>query len=323
MTVSIIVPVYNECENIRHLHKQVCAALAGWEREWELVLVDDGSTDGGHLTMQELVAEDSRVKIIRLRRNFGQSAAMHAGMQLAEGEVIVTMDGDLQNDPADIPAMVAKLEDGYDLVHGWRKDRQDKLITRKIPSWIANRLISWVAEFPIHDLGCTLKAMRREIAREIELYGEMHRFIPILAHARGARCVEVVTRHHPRRFGQTKYGLGRTTRVLLDLITVKYMLAWFASPMKLFGRIGLACSLLMLAAGIAATVMKLGYGVDLTGNPLTLLSVVSALAGIQFFSLGLLGEVCARIYYASQPKQNFAVRELVNFESQRALRKAA
>lgn len=323
MTVSIIVPVYNERENIRHLYSQVASALSGWDLEWELVLVDDGSTDGGHLPMNELAAKDRRVKIIRLRRNFGQSAAMHAGLQLAEGDVIVTMDGDLQNDPADIPALVAKLDEGFDLVHGWRKERQDKLLTRKIPSWIANRLISWVAEFPIHDLGCTLKAMRQEIAREIELYGEMHRFIPILAHARGARCVEVVTRHHPRRFGQTKYGLGRTTRVLLDLITVKYMLAWFASPMKLFGRIGLGCALLMLAAGFAAAVMKTGYGIDLTGNPLTLLSVVSGLAGVQFFSLGLLGEVSARIYYASQPKQNFAVRELVNFEAPIMVRRAA
>jgi len=222
------------------------------------------------------------------------------------------LDGDLQNDPLDIPTLVQKLDEGYDLVHGWRKQRQDMLLTRKLPSTIANWLISRVTRFPIHDLGCTLKAIRREIAVELELYGEMHRFIPILAHQRGARCVEVVTRHHPRRFGQTKYGLSRTLRVILDLVTVKYMLDYFASPMKLFGRFGLACFFIATVAGIVTAAMKLAGGMDMTGNPLMLLAVLGTIAGIQFFSLGLLGEVNARIYYDSSRRQNYAVRELVN-----------
>jgi glycosyltransferase involved in cell wall biosynthesis len=237
---------------------------------------------------------------------------MQAGIQHARGDTIVTLDGDLQNDPLDIPTLVHKLDEGYDLVHGWRKLRQDTLLTRKVPSKIANWLISRVTRFPIHDLGCTLKAIRRDIAIELELYGEMHRFIPILAHARGARCVEVVTRHHPRRFGQTKYGLSRTVRVLLDLITVKYMLDYFASPMKLFGRFGLACFAIAILSGVGSVAMKVAGGTDMTGNPLTLLAALATIAAIQFFSLGLLGEVAARIYYGQHGQQNYAIRELIN-----------
>jgi hypothetical protein len=218
--------------------------------------------------------------------------------------------------------LIRRLDEGFDLVHGWRQDRHDTLLTRKIPSRLANWLISRTTGFPIHDLGCTLKAIRREIAVELELYGEMHRFIPILAHQRGARCVEMVVRHHPRRFGRTKYGLSRTVRVLLDLLTVKYMLDYFASPMKLLGRFGLACLLVSLLAGVATVAMKFG-GVDMTGNPLMLLAVLGAIAAIQFFSLGLLGEVNARIYYASQPKQNYAIRELVNFDTDSTPRRRA
>ncbi len=187
-----------------------------------------------------LPSQDERLVVIHFRRNYGQTAAMQAGLEAAQGEYVVTLDGDMQNEPADIPRFLEQLDAGYDLVHGWRKHRQDKLWTRKIPSRLANWLISWVTNFPIHDLGCTLKAMRREVAQELELYGEMHRFIPILAHWRGARCLEMVTTHHPRRFGTTKYGLSRTLRVVLDLVTVKYMLDYYTSPMKLFGRIGLA-----------------------------------------------------------------------------------
>jgi glycosyltransferase involved in cell wall biosynthesis len=251
--------------------------------------------------------------VIRFRRNFGQTAALAAGIREAVGDIIVTMDGDLQNDPADIGPMVRKLEEGFDLVHGWRQDRQDALVSRKIPSRLANWLISRATGFAIHDLGCTLKAMRREIAQELELYGEMHRFIPILAHGRGARCVEMVTRHHPRRFGQTKYGLSRTVRVLLDLVTVKYMLDYFASPMKLFGRIGLTCGLVAAMSGGIAASMKIASGVDLTGNPLFSLTILSLMASLQFFTLGLLGEVHARVYYAGQTNQHYAIRERVHF----------
>ena len=316
MSVSVVVPVYNEVDNVPLLYGQLAKVLPELERPWEIVFVDDGSTDGTVERLKELAALDPCVKVVRFRRNFGQTAAMHAGLQLATGDVIVTLDGDLQNEPGDIPMMVRKLDEGFDLVHGWRKERHDALVSRKIPSRIANWLISRTTRFPIHDLGCTLKALRRDIARELELYGEMHRFIPILAHARGARCVEVVTRHHARRFGQTKYGIGRTVRVVLDLITVKYMLDYFASPMKLFGKFGILCGAVGALAAIATVLMKVLGGVDMTGNALSLLTVLSLIGCVQFLSLGLLGEVSARIYYAAQPKQNFAIRELINFEQQ-------
>jgi glycosyltransferase involved in cell wall biosynthesis len=327
MSISIVVPVCNELENIGPLYQQLAAVLPSLGRAWEIVFVDDGSTDGSGQRLKELAARDRRIKIVAFRRNYGQTAAMQSGIHHSTGDVIVTLDGDLQNDPLDIPTLVSKLDEGFDLVHGWRKQRQDMLLTRTLPSRAANWLISRVTGFPIHDLGCTLKAMRREIAVELELYGEMHRFIPILAHQRGARCVEVITRHHPRRFGQTKYGLSRTFRVVLDLITVKYMLDYFASPMKLFGRFGLACLTIAILSGLAAVAMKLAGGTDLTGNPLTLLAVLATMAGIQFFSLGLLGEVSARIYYGSQQRQNYAVRELINcgddLSPQMTLRRAA
>jgi glycosyltransferase involved in cell wall biosynthesis len=325
MTISVVVPIYNELENIPLLYQQLAAVLPSLNRPWEIVFVDDGSTDGSSDRLKQIAARESRVKVVHFRRNYGQTAAMQAGIQHSIGETIVTLDGDLQNDPLDIPMLVQKLDEGYDLVHGWRKQRQDTLLTRRLPSQIANWLISRVTRFPIHDLGCTLKAIRREIAVELELYGEMHRFIPILAHQRGARCVEVVTRHYPRRFGQTKYGLSRTVRVVLDLITVKYMLDYFASPMKLFGRFGLACFAVAILSALAAVEMKIAHATDMTGNPLTLLAVLGAIAGIQFFSLGLLGEVNARIYYGSERRQSYAIRELINCDPREEahLRRAA
>jgi len=314
MDVTVAIPIFNARDNIQPLYRQLIEALSGQDRSFELLFVDDGSTDGSDLKLSQLARQDDRVKVIRFRRNYGQTAAMHAGLQEAAGEAIVTIDGDLQNDPADIPMMLDKLDEGYDLVHGWRKDRKDAWLNRRLPSGIANWLISRTTRFPIHDLGCTLKVIRREIARELELYGEVHRFIPILAHQRGARCVEVVTKHHPRIAGKTKYGIGRTFRVVLDLITVKYMLDYFASPMKLFGTIGLWCALIAGISAIATVAMKLFGSADMTGNPLLLLTVFSAMASLQFMSLGLLGEVNARIYYGSQKKQHYAVRERLNFD---------
>ena len=217
--------------------------------QYEIILVDDGSSDGSLGVMEEMAERDPHVRVVEFRKNFGQTAAMAAGIQAATGDVIVTMDGDLQNDPTDIPKMLDLIDEGYDLVHGWRKDRQDAWLSRKLPSRIANWLISRVTVFPVHDLGCTLKAIRREIAQEIELYGEMHRFIPILARDRGAKCTEMVTKHHPRRFGQSKYGISRTLRVLLDLLTVKYLIQYLPSPMRLFGMGGLACCLVGMLSG--------------------------------------------------------------------------
>lgn len=313
MFVSVVVPIYNEFHNIDLLYSQLNEVLSKLDRDYEILLIDDGSTDGTVEMLRQLAATDQHVKVVYFRRNFGQTAAMQAGLQMASGDVIVTLDGDLQNDATDIPMMLDKIEEGYDLVHGWRKDRQDAFLNRKLPSTVANWLISRTTRFPIHDLGCTLKAIRREIAQDLELYGEMHRFIPILAHQRGARCAEVVTKHHPRRFGQTKYGIGRTFRVVLDLLTVKFMLDYFASPMKLFGSIGLFCMLLSGLSGFVTVAMKWFGQIDMTGNPLLMLTVFSAMVSVQFMSLGLLAEVNARIYFGSQNKQHYAVRERLNF----------
>ncbi len=309
--ISLVIPVMNELDNVDPLHRQLAAMLDTLDRTAEIVIVDDGSTDGTRERLEALAATDPRLKVVMLRRNFGQTAAMQAGIDHASGEIIVTLDGDLQNDPADIPMMIAHIESGYDLVHGWRKHRQDAFVNRKLPSKMANWLISRTTGFPIHDLGCTLKAIRADIAKELELYGEMHRFIPILAHMRGAKCLEVVTRHHPRTAGKTKYGIGRTTRVLLDLMTVRYLQRYFASPMKLFGMVGLACAALSIVSLIGATGMKLVGGIDITGNPLLWLTLLSGVFSIQFLSLGLLGEVNARIYFAQGEQRNYTVRRVV------------
>lgn len=311
MRISIIVPVYNEVENLPMLVQEVTKVMDQLSGSSELILVNDGSQDGSTELLDELAATDERLVIVHFRKNYGQTAAMQAGLEAARGEYLVTLDGDMQNDPNDIPTMLEKLDAGFDLVHGWRKDRQDTLVTRKIPSRIANWLISRVTRFPIHDLGCTLKAMRREIAEELELYGEMHRFIPILAHWRGARCCEMVTTHHPRRFGKTKYGLSRTLRVVLDLLTVKYMLDYYTSPMKLFGRLGVG----FLVAGtfmlLATMLMKVMANFDMTGNPLLLLGAMLCILSVQLFSVGLLGEANTRLYYRRNERRPFTIRRVV------------
>ncbi len=315
--ISVVIPIYNELENIPILYRSLKAVLEPLDEPYEILFVDDGSTDGSTERLRELAAEDRRVKLIIFRRNFGQTAALDAGLHAASGDVVVTMDGDLQNDPEDIPFMVAKLREGYDLVHGWRRDRQDEFLRRRLPSKIANWLISKVTGFPVRDLGCTLKVMRRELAEDLHLYGEMHRFIPILAHWLGARCVEVVTRHHPRRFGQSKYGLSRTVRVLLDLLTVKYLVRYLTSPMRLFGGLGLGATAVGCASGAATVWMKLVHGVDMTGNPLLLLAVFCVLVGVQLVILGMLGELGTRTYYESQGRRPYAIRERVNFDEPR------
>ena len=312
--VSVIVPIYNELDNVFLMYNELKESMELLGRPFELVLVDDGSKDGTTERLAEIAKSDTRVKLVLFTRNYGQTAAMQAGIQNANGEYLVTIDGDLQNDPRDIPMMLEKLDEGYDLVHGWRKDRKDRLLSRKIPSKIANWLISRVTEFPIHDLGCTLKAMKAEVAQQIELYGEMHRFIPILAHQLGAKSIEVETNHRERKFGEAKYGIGRTFRVILDLITVKYMIKYFASPMKLFGKLGLWVGALGTLSLFGSAAMKILGGVDLTGNPLLLLGILATILSVQFFSLGLIGEVCARIYYMSDSRANYQVREFVNFD---------
>lgn len=314
-SVSVVVPIYNELDNIDLAWEELNKLLLSTGRRFEIVFVDDGSNDGSRQKLMDLALDNAVVRVVLLRRNFGQTAAMHAGIQHSSGDYIVTMDGDLQNDPASVPAMLSKLDEGYDLVHGWRKDRQDNLVSRKLPSWLANRLISKVTGFPINDLGCTLKAIKSEIAKDIELYGEMHRFIPILASNLGARCIEMEVGHRARIHGDSKYGIGRFIRVLLDLITVQYMTKYFSSPMKFFGMFGFIISAVAVFSGTAVVLMKLFWQFDVTGNPLLYLAVLTAILGIQFFSLGLIGELSVRIYYGTGDKTSYKVRQLVNFDS--------
>lgn len=312
--ISVVVPIYNEIENIDLLCKELTTVLEPIGKPYEIVLVDDGSIDGSGEALAEKARQDERLRVIRFRRNYGQTAAMKAGLDFASQDAIVTIDGDLQNDPADIAPMLAKLEEGYDLVHGWRRHRQDAMLNRKLPSMIANRLISWSTGFPIHDLGCTLKVMRRELVAEIELYGDMHRFIPLLLFERGARCVEMETHHRPRLHGETKYGIGRTFVVILDLLTVRFFLGNAGHPMMVFGGLGIFSFALSFVATVVTVIMKIWGGVDMTGNPFLLLSVLSALAGFQLLSIGLIGEVLARIYFNQRGRKPYTVRQFLNFE---------
>jgi glycosyltransferase involved in cell wall biosynthesis len=314
-TLSVVIPIKDERDNLRPLHERLCLALNPLGRPCEFVFVDDGSTDGSYSVLQELAAADARVKVVRLRRNFGQSPALQAGIDHSSGDILVTMDGDLQNDPADIPMLLDKLDEGYDAVLGLRAKRQDALLIRKVPSWIANWLIRKVTGVAIRDMGCTLRAMRRDLAEHLPLYGEMHRFIPVLAQQYGGRMIQVPVRHHPRVAGKTKYNLSRTVRVLLDLITVKFLHSYLTRPMHVLGLAGLV-SMGLGALSLAATAwMKAHSGIFITGNPLLHLGIMLELIGVQFISMGLLGEVMTRTYFESQGKTAYAVRSTLNLEA--------
>lgn len=315
MDVSVVVPLYNEKDNVVPLYEALTRVLDRLGTRFEILLIDDGSQDGTTERLRQLAWQDPRVKVLVFRTNLGQTAALAAGLAAARGEKIVTLDGDLQNDPEDIAVLLDKLDEGYDFVHGWRRHRQDAWLHRKVPSRIANWLIARVTGVSVHDLGCALKAMRRDVAQELRLYGDMHRFITVLAARSGARCCEVVTRHHPRMHGQSKYGLGRTFRVLLDLITVYYLTRHLKSPMRLFGALGLGCAFVGTAAALATVGMKLLSGIDMTGNPLLLLTVLSAMLAVQFLAIGLLGEMGVRTFYEVRGLDSFAVREQLNFPS--------
>ncbi len=318
MKVSIVVPLYNEVDNVARLVDAIASSLQAVDYEYELIAVDDGSTDGTHAALTKLVDQYSCLRVIELRRNYGQTAAMSAGIEHACGKVVVTIDGDLQNDPRDIPKLIAKIDEGYDLVHGWRKDRQDPWLSRRLPSLLANRLISAATRFPCHDLGCTLKAMRKEIAADLRLYGEMHRFIPILAHWHGTRCTETITRHHPRLHGRSKYGIFRTFAVLLDLVTVLYITRFSLKPMRLFGGLGMMAAVSGVICGLFAFVMKVGAGFDLTGNPLLYASLFGIMIGLQFTLMGMTAEMHTRTHYESQQRRPYAVSRLRGFESESA-----
>jgi glycosyltransferase involved in cell wall biosynthesis len=310
--LSIVVPIYNEQENLAALYERIVNALEPSGLSYELILVDDGSADASFSVLTGIAARDARVKVIRFRRNFGQTAAMAAGFDAATGRVIVPMDGDLQNDPADIPRLLAKLDEGYDVVSGWRNDRKDTFITRKIPSMVANALISSMTGVHLHDYGCTLKAYRREVLEGINLYGEMHRFVPALASQVGAKVAEVPVNHHPRLHGTSKYGISRTLRVILDLMTVKFLLTYSTKPIQLFGKWGVYTLLAGLCSGAATLYMKLFEHVSMNRNPLLILTAFLLFMGVQFIVMGLLGELNARTYYESQGKPIYVIRDKIN-----------
>ncbi|MBE9536060.1 MAG: glycosyltransferase family 2 protein [Proteobacteria bacterium] len=311
MDFSIVVPLYNEEANVDELHSSVTGALDKSDGNYELIFVDDGSSDSTVEKAKKIVSKDNRVKLIVFRRNFGQTAAMAAGFDNARGDVVIPMDGDLQNDPSDIPMMLKKIEEGYDVVSGWRKDRKDAFINRKLPSMLANGLISRITGVHLHDYGCTLKAYRREVLQNLNLYGEMHRFIPALASLAGAKVTEVPVSHHPRKHGVSKYGISRTFKVILDLITVKFLLSYSTKPIRLFGPLGFGAIFLSALSGMASLYMKLFDELSLNRNPLFLLSIITFFMGVQLVSLGLIAEINVRTYHESQNKRIYVIKETV------------
>ena len=309
--LSVVIPLRNEASNLGTLHRELTESLEGWGRSYELLLVDDGSTDDTFRILSDLHVGDPHVRVVRLRRNFGQTAAFAAGFSRARGRIVVTSDGDLQNDPRDIPALVARLEEGHDIVCGWRRARKDPWLTRRLPSMLANSLISRITGVRLHDYGCSLKAFRSEVIRPLRLYGEMHRFIPAIASEQGVSIAEMVVNHRPRRFGRSNYGLSRTVRVVLDLFTVKFLLSYSTRPLQMFGPPGL----LMGLAG-AAIIGYLGYVRLFTGQaigdrPLLMLGILLAFGGLQLVTLGLLAELQARTYHESQNKPIYVVRDVL------------
>ncbi|MFL6211390.1 MAG: glycosyltransferase family 2 protein [Pyrinomonadaceae bacterium] len=315
--ISVFLPVLDEEPNLRPLHEKLAAALAALApRIAEIIYVDDGSTDRSLAILRELAAQDTRVRVVALRRNYGQTAAMSAGIDAARGRVLIPMDADLQNDPADIKRLLDKLDEGYDVVSGWRKNRQDKMFTRKIPSMLANRLISWIGGVPLHDYGCSLKAYRRDVIVDVRLYGEMHRFIPIYASWAGARVAELPVEHHARTMGKSKYGLSRTLKVVLDMITIKFMASYQTKPIYVFGTAGLLAFIVSILAGLYAVFLKLIHKADFVQTPLPILTIVMFAVGVQFILMGLLAEMLVRTYHESQAKAIYAVRERIGFEKQ-------
>jgi glycosyltransferase involved in cell wall biosynthesis len=314
MDLSIVIPIKDERDNLAPLHERLVGALAPLARSYEIVFVDDGSSDGSFNVLEDLCRRDAHVKVVRLRRNFGQSAALQAGIDFSTGDVLVTMDGDLQNDPADIPLLLSKLEEGYDAVLGQRARRQDHFLIRKLPSLLGNWLIRKVTGSTFKDMGCTLRAMRRDLAEALPLYGEMHRFVPVLAQQDGGRLAQIPVRHHPRTAGKTKYNLTRTFRVILDLITVKFLHSYLTRPMHVMGLAGLISMGLGFVSLLVTIWMKWQFNQFMTGNPFLLLSALLELIGIQFISLGLIGEIMTRTYFESQGKKAYAVRSTLNVD---------
>jgi len=310
--LSLITPVYNEEENLPLLYDAIQQTMQPIGKTWEVIFVDDGSRDKSLAVLEMLIQQDpEHVRVVVFRRNFGQTAAITAGVDYAQGDTIILLDADMQNDPADIPLLLAKLDEGYDLVSGWRKDRQDNRLTRTIPSNLANGLISWVTGVHLHDYGCTLKAYRRGALEGFRLYGEMHRFIPVFAHSVGARITEIPVRHHPRRFGVAKYGLERTVKVVLDLFTVKFLLDFSHKPMRLFGGMGVSLIFVSVALLLYLFIRKVFFLIAVLSSPFFQISVMLLILGFQSILMGLIAELLARTYHESQSKPTYTVRTVL------------
>lgn len=313
LDISVVIPVHNEEENVRVLIPKLKEVLGALEKTYEVIFVDDGSTDRTNDIITAIAEQDTSIKLITLRRNFGQTAAMSAGFDAAEGKVLIPMDGDLQNDPADIPRLLEKLEEGYDVVSGWRADRRDTFFTRNLPSHLGNKLIAFVTNMPLRDTGCTLKAYRREVLDGIRLYGEMHRFIPALASSIGIKVAEIPVSHHARTKGKSKYkGLGRTIPVILDLLTVKFLLNYSTRPIQIFGRLGLLSFFASFGLSLGLLYTRIVYDMPLANNSLFILAILFFLFGGQFIAIGLVGEMLMRTYHESQGKPTYVIARTVN-----------
>ncbi len=318
MFLSVIIPLLNEEESIPVLYKELDEVLSKEEYDYECIFINDGSSDSSQQVLEDLHKKDSHIVVVNFRRNFGQTAAMAAGFDQAEGEIIIAMDADLQNDPGDIPKLVAKINEGYDVVTGWRYDRKDTFINRRLPSIIANKIISITTGVHLHDYGCTLKAFRREVIKNVHLYGEMHRFIPALASGVGMRLSEVKVNHRARRFGATKYGISRTVRVVLDLLTVKFLLSYSTRPIHVFGVMGLGSGGLGALITLFLIIQRQFYNMPMGSRPMLLLAVLLIILGFQFISMGLIAELQARTYHESQNKPIYYIKEVLRQKKERS-----
>lgn len=312
--LSVIIPVYNEEDSLDRLYQRVIESMSVLNRTWELILVDDGSSDKSFEILTKLSAGDRRLKVVKFVRNFGQTAALAAGIDYARGQIIIPMDADLQNDPKDIDLLLNKLDEGFDVVSGWRKDRKDEFFTRLLPSWAANKVISVISGVPLHDYGCSLKAYRREVIKDVKLYGEMHRFVPIYATWMGGKVAEIPVTHHARQFGQSKYGLSRTFKVVLDLITVKFLASYATKPIHIFGAIGLWSLFFSFLAFCWMVVLKFFFQTSFIETPLPVLVAMFVMLGVQFIMMGLLAEIMVRTYHESQDKRIYKVKATINTE---------
>ncbi len=311
MKLSIILPVYNEQGSLEQLHEELKAVLSTIRLQYEIIAVNDGSRDATEEILKKIASKDSHFKVLNLSRNYGQTAALSAGIDFAEGDIIIPMDADLQNDPHDIPKFLAKMEEGFDVVAGWRKDRHDN-ISRRFPSLLANKLISYITKVRLHDYGCTMKAYRKDIIKAVRFYGEMHRFMPVYVAWHGAKITEMVVNHRARKYDTSKYGISRTFRVILDLLTVKFLMTYLTKPMHFFGKAGLISFFLSFISGAAAIILRFD-GIHFTRTPLPLLTIFLIGMGVQFILMGLLAEILIRVYHEPRGQATYAVRNKVNF----------